>query len=301
MKTKINIIIIMAAIAASCSRQPSADAYGNFEATETTISAEANGRILYFSAEEGSVLQQGDTIGLIDTTDLHLKRNQLLAQRAAMASRRLNLDAQAAVYSQQQQNLEKDRVRISALVKEQAATPKQLDDIEGALALAKRQGQVVNSQYSGLNDELRTLDVQLKQVEESLRRCYIVNPVKGTVLTRLAEAGEVTAFGKPLYRIADLSTMELRVYISGNMLSQIKTGETAAVLIDSPDGLKELQGTITWVSPSAEFTPKIIQTRDERVNLVYAVKLRVINDGSLKIAMPAEVNFSKAQSAVNEQ
>jgi len=291
--TQTLILIIMVMLTASCKKNIKSDAYGNFEATETTISAEANGRILMLNIEEGSVLMQGDTVGLIDTTDLHLKRVQMVAQRSAIGSRHGNLDAQAQVYEQQKRNLEKDRNRISSLLAEQAATPKQLDDVEGAMAVAQRQIVAVKSQQSGLNDEVRAIEAQIAQIEQSIKRCYITNPVKGTVLSRLAETGEVTAFGKPLYRIADLSQMELRVYISGNMLSSIKTGDTAKVLIDGPDGIHELEGVITWVSPTAEFTPKIIQTRDERVNLVYAVKLKVPNDGSLKIAMPAEVNFQR--------
>lgn len=293
LQTQTLILTFMVMVATSCNTDKTSDAYGNFEAIETTISAEANGRILMLNLEEGSVLMQGDTVGLIDTTDLHLKRVQMMAQRSAIGSRQGNLDAQAQVYEQQKRNLEKDRNRISSLLAEQAATPKQLDDVEGAMALAQRQIVAVKSQQSGLNDEIRAIDAQIAQIEQSIKRCYITNPVKGTVLSRLAETGEVTAFGKPLYRIADLSEMELRVYISGNMLSSIKTGEKAKVLIDGPDGLKELEGVITWISPTAEFTPKIIQTRDERVNLVYAVKLKVPNDGSLKIAMPAEVNFNQ--------
>lgn len=293
LQTQTLILTFMVMVATSCNTKKTSDAYGNFEAIETTISAEANGRILMLNLEEGSILMQGDTVGLIDTTDLHLKRVQMMAQRSAIGSKHGNLDAQAQVYEQQKRNLEKDRNRISSLLAELAATPKQLDDVEGAMAVAQRQIVAVKSQQSGLNDEIRAIDAQIAQIEQSIKRCYITNPVKGTVLSRLAETGEVTAFGKPLYRIADLSEMELRVYISGNMLSSIKTGEKAKVLIDGPDGLKELEGVITWISPAAEFTPKIIQTRDERVNLVYAVKLKVPNDGSLKIAMPAEVNFNQ--------
>ena len=279
---------------ASCNNKETADAYGNFEATETTISAEANGRILLYKVEEGTLLKTGDTVGLIDTTDLHLKRLQLVAQRTAVASKRENLYAQTAVYKQQQENLEKDRQRIANMLLEQAATPKQMDDVAGAIAVAGRQISAVQSQQSALNGELSVMDAQIAQVEQNIRRCYLTNPVNGTVLASFAEAGEVTAFGKPLYKIADLSVMELRVYISGRMLSAVKIGQKAKVFIDDEkDALRELTGEVSWVSPTAEFTPKIIQTREERVNLVYAVKLRVKNDGSLKIAMPAEVIFIK--------
>ena len=288
------LIVFPVLLIASCNNKETADAYGNFEATETTISAEANGRIIHFEVEEGALLKAGDTVGLIDTTDLHLKRRQLVAQRSAAASKRENLLAQVAVYKQQQENLEKDRQRIANMLPEQAATPKQMDDVTGAIAVAGRQISAVQSQQSGLNGELSVMDAQIAQVNQNIMRCYLTNPVNGTVLASFAEPGEVTAFGKPLYKIADLSVMELRVYISGRMLSAVKIGQKAKVFIDDEkDAMRELTGEVVWVSPTAEFTPKIIQTREERVNLVYAVKLRVQNDGSLKIAMPAEVIFIK--------
>ena len=288
------LIVFPVLLIASCNNKETADAYGNFEATETTISAEANGRIIHFEVEEGAILKAGDTVGLIDTTDLHLKRRQLVAQRSAAASKRENLLAQVAVYKQQQENLEKDRQRIANMLPEQAATPKQMDDVTGAIAVAGRQISAVQSQQSGLNGELSVMDAQIAQVNQNIMRCYLTNPVNGTVLASFAEPGEVTAFGKPLYKIADLSVMELRVYISGRMLSAVKIGQKAKVFIDDEKAaMRELTGEVVWVSPTAEFTPKIIQTREERVNLVYAVKLRVQNDGSLKIAMPAEVIFIK--------
>jgi len=269
------------------------DAYGNFEAVETTISGEANGRILWLDVSEGEILQKGDTIGLIDTTDLHYKRLQLIAQRSAVSSKSANINAQTAVFNQQKANLITDRKRIENLLKEQAATPKQYDDVNGAIEVIDRQIISVNTQLSAVSDEMKALDAQISQVEEALKRCHIINPVDGTVLTRYAETGEVTGFGKPLYKIADLTTMDLRVYISGNMLAEVKTGQKAKVYIDSEKGLSEMKGVVSWVSPTAEFTPKIIQTREERVSLVYAVKLSVENDGRLKIAMPAEVIFVK--------
>lgn len=279
---------------ASCGKSgPEADAYGNFEAVGTTISAEANGRILWFSAIEGQILQAGDTIGLIDTTDLHLKRNQLKAQRSAIAGKSTTINAQTGVYQEQKQNILIEKARTENLLQASAATPKQLDDLNGNLRVLDQQMEASRSQLSGLANEINVIDAQIDQVNESIQRSYLINPVKGTVLNRFAETGEVTGFGKPLYKIADLRSMDLRVYISGDELSSIKTGDTATIQIDTSDGLRKLQGQITWISPSAEFTPKIIQTRDERVNLVYAVKLRVPNDGSLKIAMPAEVVFKK--------
>jgi HlyD family secretion protein len=279
---------------ASCGKSgPQADAYGNFEAVETTISAEANGRILWLTVREGETLEAGDTVGLIDTTDLHLKRNQLKAQRSAISGKSTTINAQSAIYNEQKRNLQIEKTRTENLLKANAATPRQLDDLNGNLRVLDRQIEASRSQLSGLTDETKVIDTQIDQLNESIQRSYLINPVKGTVLNRFAETGEITGFGKPLYKIADLRSMDLRVYISGDELSAIKTGDTATVQIDTPDGLRKLQGRIAWISPSAEFTPKIIQTRDERVNLVYAVKLSVPNDGSLKIAMPAEVVFKK--------
>ncbi|HOI87918.1 MAG TPA: efflux RND transporter periplasmic adaptor subunit [Lentimicrobium sp.] len=287
-------ICILATVAISCNRNNrTSDAYGNFEAVETTVSAEASGKILWLVAVEGQVVAAGDTAGLIDTTDLHLRVRQLMAQRSALQAKAAGITAQAGVHRQQKENLSKDKTRIENLLMEEAATPKQLDDITGAIAVADRQIDAVKAQLLSLEGEIGVVDAQLAQVRESLKRCYIIHPVSGTVLNRFAEAGEISAYGKPLFRVADMETMDLRVYISGDMLSAVKTGDEAEVLIDTPEGLKKLGGTVTWISPTAEFTPRIIQTREERVTLVYAVKLNVKNDGSLKISMPAEVNFNK--------
>lgn len=285
---------MVSVLAVSCNQNKQvSDAYGNFEAVETIISSEANGRIIWLNLTEGQLLKAGDTVGLIDTTDLHYKKLQLQAQKSAVASKAASIQAQAAIYQQQKSNLKIDQTRIENLLKDQAATPKQYDDIKGAVEVADKQIAGVNSQLTAVADELKALDAQIAQVEEALKRCFLVNQVEGTILNRFAETGEVTAFGKPLYKIANLKTMDLRVYISGNMLAQVKTGQKAKVLIDEANGIGELKGVVTWISPMAEFTPKIIQTREERINLVYAVKLSVVNDGRLKIAMPAEVVFIK--------
>lgn len=296
MKTKNTLILLLVitGLLVSCKqKKDEIDAYGNFEAVETTISSEANGRILWLDITEGQILKTGDTVGLIDTTDLHYKKLQLQSQKSAVGSRSASINAQAAIYNQQKANLKNDLRRIENLLKEQAATPKQLDDVTGSIDVLEQQITSVKTQLSAVADEMKAIDAQIAQVNENLKRCYLVNAVEGTVLSKYAETGEVTAFGKPLYKIANLKTMDLRVYISGDMLSEVKTGQKARVFIDAAKGMTELDGTVTWVSPSAEFTPKIIQTREERVNLVYAVKLNVVNDGRLKIAMPAEVIFIK--------
>ena len=269
-----------------------ADAYGNFEATEVVVAAEATGRILNLSAAEGMELDAGAVAGLIDTATLSLKRTQLVASRNAVAAKTGNIVAQMDVLKEQKKNLERDRVRFSNLLREKAATQKQLDDIEGQLNVIDLQIRAVESLNPPVAAEIKTIDSQLEQLADQISKSTVRNPVKGTILTKYAEAGEVTAFGKPLYKIANLDTMMLRVYVSGTQLPSIKIGEQVKVFIDKDEKTNTvLEGQITWISSTAEFTPKIIQTKEERVNLVYAVKVKVKNNGTLKIGMPGEVIF----------
>jgi len=269
------------------------DAYGNFEAVQVTVSAESAGRIHYLNVEEGSQPDSGAVVALVDTADLYLKKLQLQSQKKAIAVRKSSIESQVAVQQQQKQNLVVEKNRITRLIADKAATPKQLDDVNGAIDLVDKQMENINTQNAGIVEEMEIVDRQIAQVNESIRKCYIRNPVKGTVLNKFAEAGEVAAPGRALYKIADLSVMELKVYISGSQLPAVKQGQQVEVLIDKDQKTnRKLAGVVSWISPKAEFTPKIIQTKEERVNLVYGVKIRVPNDGSLKIAMPAEVNFT---------
>ncbi len=278
----------------SCtSRDKLSDAYGNFEAVQVTVSAEGAGKIQYLNIDEGSQPDSGSVVALIDTTDLSLKKLQLLAQKKAVSVKRSSVVSQIEVQQQQKANLMVEKNRVTKLISDKAATPKQLDDLNGAIDLVDKQITSIQTQNSGIDEELEVLDKQIAQVNESIHKCYIRNPVKGTVLNKYAEAGELAAPGRALYKIANLSVMELKVYISGNQLSNVKQDQTVEVLIDADKNTnRKLTGTVSWISPKAEFTPKIIQTKEERVNLVYGVKIRVPNDGTLKIAMPAEVNFN---------
>jgi HlyD family secretion protein len=286
-------IISISAFLLSCSSDiDKADAYGNFEATEVVISALGQGEILWLNIEEGDVLSQGDVVGLIDTVDLSLKEQQLNKTKDAVRTGIVTIDAQMKVQLQQKKNLSVDKERIEKLYTEGAATKKQLDDIMGALDLVDAQLAATKSQKQKILAEIETLDAQVDQVHEALSKCNISIPQKGTVLTKYTEAGEVAAMGKPLFKLADMSEMKLKVYVSGAQLPHIKIGQKVEVQIDKTK--KEnttLEGTISWISSTAEFTPKTIQTKDERVNLVYAVKVVVENDGSMKIGMPGEVNF----------
>jgi len=293
-KIAANVWLMVALLmVSSCSNNNKlSDAYGNFEAVQVTVSAESAGRIHYLNVEEGSQPDSGAVVALVDTADLYLKKLQLQSQKKAIAVRKSSIESQVAVQQQQKQNLLVEKNRVSRLIADKAATAKQLDDINGAIDLVDKQMENINTQNAGIVEEMEIVDRQIAQVNESIRKCYIRNPVKGTVLNKFAEAGEVAAPGRALYKIADLSVMELKVYISGSQLPAVKQGQQVEVLIDKDQKTnRKLTGVVSWISPKAEFTPKIIQTKEERVNLVYGVIVRVENDGSLKIAMPAEVNF----------
>ncbi|WP_232233317.1 MULTISPECIES: HlyD family secretion protein [Arenibacter] len=266
-----------------------ADGYGNFEATEITISAEANGKILFLDAEEGNVLAQNKVVGVIDTVQLSLKRDQLLASKNTIFSKSRNVLSQREVLKEQLKVVQNDRARVENLLQAKAATTKQLDDINGQINIIKEQIKSVETQNSPIINEIKSIEIQIRQIEDQINKSVIQNPVKGTVLVKYAEPNEITAFGKPLYKIANLEDMILRVYISENQLSELKIGQEVSVKIDAGEEMKSYPGVVSWIAESAEFTPKIIQTKEERVNLVYAVKVKVRNDGSLKIGMPAEM------------
>lgn len=278
----------------SCgNRNDQPDAYGTFEADEITISSMATGQLLRFDIEEGMLLDSGQVVGYVDTTDLHLKKMQAIDQQAATSSKLGDLSAQVAVQEQNRENVLVEQRRVAAMLKDGAATQKQMDDINSSLKLIDKQIASIKTQSTGITGTVSSIGQQIAQLEESIRKSAIVNPVKGTVLTKFAERDEVTAFGKPLYRIADMSTMTLRVYISGVQLPHVKTGQKVQVRFDKDEKTNStLEGVVTWISPTAEFTPKTIQTKEERVNLVYAVKVQVVNDGSLKIGMPGEIKLN---------
>lgn len=293
---KINNIylsVMLLLILAGCSESNNlSDAYGNFEVDDVIISSEASGRLILFQAEEGKAVKNNQLIGIIDTANLVLQRQQLKAQAAAVSSKIGNIEAQIKVQEQQKKNLMVDRKRVENLMKDGAATQKQLDDVTGAIDLVDSQIVSIKTQYTSVKSELEVIGTQKAQVEESIAKCHIINPIDGMVLETYAEQNEVTTFGRPLYKIANMDELILRIYVSGAQLPSVKIGQQVEVLIDQDmESTRSLSGEVSWISETAEFTPKIIQTRDERVNMVYAVKVRVQNDGSLKIGMPGEVNF----------
>ncbi|MCB0700528.1 MAG: efflux RND transporter periplasmic adaptor subunit [Chitinophagaceae bacterium] len=272
------------------------DASGSFEAEETIISSEAVGTIELFDVEEGQSLKAGLPVGYIDSTQLYLKKKQLETQIDALLIRQPDIAVQLASLQEQLTVAERERTRVSNLVKGDAATQKQLDDINANVSVLQKQIAAQRSSLykssEGIAKEVTPIRVQIEQLNDQLRKCRIVNPITGTVLTKYAEAKEMANVGKALYKIADLSTIILRVYITGDQLSKIKLNEKVKVLTDAGDGAyKEDEGVVTWISDKAEFTPKTIQTKDERANMVYAVKVKVKNDGVYKIGMYGEIKF----------
>ena len=288
-----NYILSLSIIASSLfscgSDNGKADGYGNFEATEITISAENSGKLIQFNIEEGDVLKKDQFIGFIDTIPLTLKREQLEVSKAVISSKSKGVLSQIAVLNSRLKTANTNKTRVENLIKDNAGTQKQLDDVTGEIDVIRNQIRSVEIQNAPVVNELKSIDVQLKQIDDQIQKSKIINPENGTVLTKYAEPNEITAFGKPLYKIADLNTMQLRVYISEAQLANIKIGQEVTVKIDDADTMKSYKGMVSWMASEAEFTPKIIQTKEERVALVYAVKVDVKNDGSLKIGMPAEM------------
>ncbi len=292
---KIILLLLMFIGLLSCqNNEVNWDATGTFEATEVTVSAEGNGAIEWLSLEDGQLLDSGVVVGYIDTIQLHLKKLQLLASKSGAINRRLDIAKQLGAVEAQIAWQQSERRRFEKLASQNAATQKQVDDITNQLQVLEKQRIAQNSQISASNqsitDEALAIETQVAQIDDQINRCAIVSPIGGTVLIRYAEAGEFASTGKPLFTIANLEQIYLRAYITASQLTQMKLGQTVKVYSDSgADGQKEYAGVVEWISSRAEFTPKSIQTRDERANQVYAVKIRVKNDGYLKIGMYGQV------------
>lgn len=290
MKTS-SILVSLAVLGSfiSCGKDEKANGYGNFEATEITVSAEANGKIEFLDLEEGVLLEKNQLVGLIDTIQLYLNKQQALASLKTIESRSGNVLSQIAVLNEELVTARSEKERIQNMFSENAATQRQVDLALGKVNVINQQIKSVGTQNAPIVNEVKSIEVQIEKIEDQLQKSRIINPAKGTVLSKYAEAGEITSFGKPLYKIADISEMTLRVFIGEQQLPQVQIGKKVTVKIDNENGMKDYEGRVSWISSSAEFTPKIIQTKEERVNLVYAVKIKVQNDGSLKIGMPAEM------------
>lgn len=289
-------LLLLSCFAACGDGKSSYDATGTFETTEVLVSSEAAGKLLNFDVEEGMQLTVGKEVGLIDTVQLYLKKLQLQASMKSVESQRPDFNKQIAATKQQIATAEREKRRVENLLKAGAANQKQLDDWDAQIALLQRQlaAQISSLQNStnSLTEQGSSVGIQVAQIADQLAKCHIFSPISGTVLAKYVEAGELASIGKPLFKVADVEQMYLRAYITSGQLSQVKLGDKVTVFSDyGGDERKEYPGVVTWISDRSEFTPKTILTKDERANLVYAVKIAVKNDGYLKIGMYGEVRF----------
>jgi HlyD family secretion protein len=311
MKIKYPVIVSVCMLLFSCNNANNKfDASGTFEADEVVVSSELSGKLISFTVQEGQQIEKDSIAGMVDATNISLQQQQVQASIMALNEKTVNvipqvqlLQNQLAVQQSQLNTLQHEKIRIENLVKADAATAKQLDDINAQIDVAVKQldvtRQQINVQRSNVSTQNRSilseadpLKKRIAQLQDQAQRGNIINPISGTVITKYAEQGEVTAAGKALYKIADLTSLYLRAYITGIQLPQIKLGQTVKVMIDDGEKkYKEYSGTVTWVSDKAEFTPKTIQTKEERANLVYAIKVKVKNDGFLKIGMYGELKL----------
>ena len=289
---------LLALFSACGNGAPKYDATGTFETTEVLVSAEASGRLLYFDIEEGMLLKAGEEVGVVDTVQLYLKKLQLEASLKSVEEQRPDILKQVAATKEQISAAQRERNRVANLLKVGAANQKQLDDAEDQLEVLRKQLVAQNSTLSNSHQSLTwqssSVGIQVAQVEDQLKKCHITSPITGTVLAKYAEAGELTAMGTPLFKVADTEQMYLRAYITSEQLSQVKLGQKVTVFSDyGTDEHKQYPGVVTWISDTSEFTPKTILTKNERADLVYAVKIAVHNDGLLKIGMYGGVEFNK--------
>lgn len=289
--TKIGVWGTALLIVSACGNQtPTYDATGTFEATEVIVSSEAAGKLLQLTVEEGTQLKAGEEVGLVDTVQLYLKKLQLEASMKSVESQRPDLTKQIAATKQQIATAQREKKRVENLLAAGAANQKQLDDWDAQVALFERQlvaqESSLRNSTNSLTEQGNSVGIQVAQMEDQLNKCHIQSPISGTVLAKYAEAGELAAVGKPLFKVGDIDRMHLRAYITSEQLAQVKLGDKVTVYSDYGNSeQKAYPGVVTWISDRSEFTPKTILTKNERANLVYAVKIAVDNDGALKIGM----------------
>jgi HlyD family secretion protein len=283
----------------------SSDAYGNFEAEEWIISPEVGGKLIYFNITEGQRVKEGTLVGQIDTLPLVLRRESVESRINAVRQKLKDATPQYRVFERQLANLEREIKRTESLVAQKAATIKMLDDLQGEKEVVMEKMRALNTDTGTANksilSEIAPLQAQIREISDQIGRCEIRNPADGIVLLKFADEGDVCIPGKALYKLADIDQMELRAFVRGDQLTGIRLGQEVEVLIDaSATSIRSLPGRISWISERAEFTPKIIQTKEERVNLVYAVKVKVQNDGSIKIGMPGELILQKSSTGAED-
>lgn len=286
--------IATALFAIGCGTDTTFDAQGTFEATEVVVSSEATGRILSFDVEEGETISCNDIVGAIDSLQLHLQRKQLVAQQAALLGSRPDINKQVSSLREQIAKQRTEKARVENMLRDGAATQKQYDDIEAQIKVLEGQLEAtlstLDKNTATINNNSAALEAQIAALDDRIAKCSIVAPVSGTVLVKYAEEGELASVGKPLMKVADLEKIYLRAYFTSEQLSKIKLGDEVKVIADfGGDERYDYAGRIAWISSESEFTPKTIQTKDSRANLVYAVKIAVENDGKLKIGLHGEV------------
>lgn len=288
------LYIAVSLLAIACSKEAEFDAQGTFEATEVVVSSEATGRILNFDIEEGMTIVANQAVGTIDSLQLHLQRKQLIAQQSALLTSRPDVKKQVASLREQIVKQKSELRRVENMLSDGAATQKQKDDIEAQIKILEGQLEAtlstLSKNTSTINDNSVALKAQIAALDDRISKCRILSPVGGTVLVKYAEAGELASVGKPLMKIADLKNIYLRAYFTSDQLANIKLGNEVKVVADfGGEERYDYTGRVAWISSESEFTPKTIQTRDSRANLVYAVKIAVENDGRLKIGLAGEV------------
>lgn len=288
------IYIAMALLAISCTKEAEFDAQGTFEATEVVVSSEATGRILNFDIEEGMAIVANQAVGTIDSLQLHLQRKQLVAQQSALLASRPDVKKQVAALREQIAKQKTELRRVDNMLRDGAATQKQKDDIKAQIKILEGQLEAqlstLDKNTSTINGNSVVLEAQIAALDDRISKCRIISPVGGTVLVKYAEAGELASAGKPLMKIADLKNIYLRAYFTSNQLANVKLGDEVKVVADFGGTERyDYTGRVAWISSESEFTPKTIQTKDSRANLVYAVKIAVENDGRLKIGLAGEV------------
>jgi HlyD family secretion protein len=299
MGTAVRFLPLMALVLGTgCKRGQEPDAYGNFETTEVVVSAETSGQLRWFTPDDGERLDSGALVGVVDTVQLALQRDQMVAQRGASGSRAAEAGKNIAVLQAQHEIAQRGYDRTQRLHQQQAATAQQLDQAERDFRVLGDQIQAARAQQSAARHDVASSVAQIAQIEDRIRRSRITNPRAGTVLTRYVEPGEFVQQGQPLYKLAIVDSMELRAYVTEPQLAQIKIGQPAEVTIDAGKQRTSRTGRVTWISSEAEFTPTPVQTREERADLVYAIKIVVANhDGRFKIGMPADVRFAAGDEA----
>jgi HlyD family secretion protein len=295
--SRTNLLWLLVALAA-CHSDKEPAAYGNIEATEVVVGSQASGQLASFTPAEGNVIAAGAIVAMVDTTSLSLQLLQILTQRAASASRVAEVGKQIDVLETQRVIAERAYGRTRRLFDQQAATAQQLDQAERDFRTLVAQIEAVRAQQRTATQEVASTDARVAQIRDQITRARVANPVSGTVLATYVEAGEIVQTGQPLYRIANLDTLELRAYVTEPQLAQVKIGQPVTVAIDTGGTRRTMTGRVSWIAAQAEFTPTPIQTRDERSNLVYAIKVRLANrNGALKIGMPADVQWSSIAAA----